>query len=125
MAGVYGVDQSKKFVVAVAESANIVSSVFGGAGLWALVGIVAPINELKAVDFPALSKELTEYDSADRLAVESAFKGALALKQPAAQAAILAGIGELDKAVSLVGAAIVLANDAISLVAEVRKMLGI
>lgn len=107
MAGLYGVEESKKIVVSVAKVANVVDALIAKKGLLVLLGVVEPIETLKTVDLAALLAELKEYDPADRLTIEDAFKAQLQLTNTALEAKIEAGVSVLEEVVSLVGEAIV------------------
>lgn len=125
MAGVFGVEQCKKIAVYVAELMNIISKMMNGGGIFALFGAIGILNTLKSVDFTALKQEVGELDAADRLDVEAAFKSTLSLNSVLAQAKIVAGVGELEKAIDLVNRALALVTDAKVLVGEVRTLLGV
>lgn len=124
MAGVYGVEGLKKIVGAVAGVSNAVAAVIHKKGLLHLLAVIDHINTVKGLDFAVVKQELGELDAADRDAIEHEFAVNLKLEDAAVQAAILAGVGCVDRAVELVGRAVDLVNEGKRLVADVKTLLG-
>lgn len=125
MAGVYGVVEMKKSVVDIAVVMNVISKVIHKAGIFALVGLVGPIKDLAALNFEQLKKEISELDAAERKEVEDAFKGALALEAPDAQAKISGMVDCLGQAVDLVGQGLALYGQGLGLFLKVKLLLGV
>lgn len=124
MAGQFGIEELKKAVVDVADIINVVDKVLNKGGLMALLGLVSPINALKALNLPVLKQEISELDGEERVAVEAAFKAQLKLAKPDVQAKVEGGISHIEEAIVLVNKAIDLVNEGKSLVEKVKVFLS-
>lgn len=124
MAGTYGVGEMKKAFGALAQAMNVISQALSGS-LFALFGLVTPLQALQGIDFALLGKEAGELDSADRAEVEVAFKGNLNLVNKTAQTKILAATDILEEAIATATEALSVVNSGLSLVNRTKALLGI
>ena len=116
------IDLIVTFVVAVANVLNVVGNVLAGGGIFAMLGILGPINTLKALNFQLMLSELQGLDAASRSKIDAAFVGALNMSNKVMQAKITAAEGYLETAVSLVGEGISVVNQGQALIAKLKTL---
>lgn len=73
-------EEVKKAALAVAECVNVIDGYFNGGGLFSLLAILKPSAILKGLDKALFLEQLKAMGPAARADVDSAFDGALVLK---------------------------------------------
>jgi hypothetical protein len=121
----YGVEHIKVIVVSVAEIMNIASRVMNGSGLFALFGIMSPINKIRGSDMSLVLKELKDASATERTEIDKAFVGALELANKEVQAKIGTGAGYLEECITAVTDGLSVISRSQDLMARIKILLGL
>lgn len=122
---VYGIEHLKTIMVGIAEIMNIASRVMHGSGIFALFGIMAPINKIRGTDMSLVLKELKDASPAERAELDKAFLGAMDLVNKEVQAKIGTMAGYLEECVTVVGDALSVVNRSQDLWARIKGLLSL
>lgn len=129
----YGIAQCKVLVGAVADLVNVADKLLNGGGIFSAIGAIGDINALKGIDFAALRLEIGHLDPVEGQQLDAVFKSKINLSNPAVQAKVLSGVGEMDKAIALAGKVVALIEGPVTqlvgegkvIALEVKALLGV
>lgn len=111
-------------VVTLAKAINAIVGLINGGGFFQSIGAFNAILALRSVDFEQALEELKGLGAQDRKALEVAFEAALDL-EPAVEGKISEVVNSLEDLFLLVQDGLSIIDQAVSLVARVRALLGV
>lgn len=124
MAGLYGVDESKKIAEQLGSITSTVFRILKG-NFFAGLELIGPVNALRSVNLQAFGKEIGELDTWDRQVIEEGFKAKLDIADKALQEKLLQSVELLEQLVELIGTALTIFDSAKDIVARFRKLFAL